>query len=99
MEEAALRRGTERSLGALLQGDNERPSRAAPVTGSPPPACPCVLPCAGQVRAAWEGLQSAVARYGEEARAAADFFQGAAGLMVAHLRNALLEVGPGGNSL
>lgn len=38
-------------------------------------------------------LQSRVAQYTEEARAAADYFQNAAGLMVSHLKTALIEVG------
>lgn len=56
-------------------------------------------PSARKVAEVWGALQQERARYEEEARAAADFFQNAAGLMVSHLKAALIEVrrraGPG----
>ncbi|GIM10486.1 hypothetical protein Vretimale_14027, partial [Volvox reticuliferus] len=50
-------------------------------------------PSGRKVRATWENLQAAVARYLDEARAAADYFQAAAVLMVTHLKTSLIESG------
>lgn len=52
-------------------------------------------PSLRKVRGAWEALQLAVGRYTDEARAAADYFQNAAGLMVTHLKTSLIEVREG----
>ncbi|GLI61741.1 hypothetical protein VaNZ11_004155, partial [Volvox africanus] len=50
-------------------------------------------PSGRKVRATWENLQAVVARYLDEARAAADYFQAAAVLMVTHLKTSLIESG------
>ncbi|GFR50873.1 hypothetical protein Agub_g13161, partial [Astrephomene gubernaculifera] len=50
-------------------------------------------PSGRQVRGAWEALQASMARYTDEARAAADYFQNAAALMVTHLKTSLIESG------
>ncbi|KXZ44406.1 hypothetical protein GPECTOR_68g377 [Gonium pectorale] len=54
---------------------------------------PSKPPSYRRVMRAWENLQASVQRYTEEARAAAEYFQNAAGLMVKHLKTALIESG------